>query len=152
MGKMGYGGITEDQGSQVSVGAHRVSWKLHKGDIPDGLYVLHQCDVPSCVNPEHLFLGTAKDNAQDAVEKNRVNRKSWFIGPPCPNRVRKKVLRSKTLKGRPVQVGASNWNAKLTQDAVNDIRTRRMTKAAFSRLYGVSFKAIKNVWDGRSWK
>lgn len=151
MGKMGYGAITEGQGSQVSVGAHRVSWKLHKGEIPIGLYVLHRCDVPACVNPNHLFLGTAKDNAQDAVAKNRVSRKSWFIGPPCPKPLRKRMRYAKKI-GRPVQAGGKNWNAKLTQEKVDDIRSKRMTKAAFARLYGVSFKAVKNVWDGKSWR
>ena len=51
--------------------AHRASWLLHVGDIPDGLQVLHRCDVRLCVNPEHLFLGTAKDNTQDMIAKNR---------------------------------------------------------------------------------
>jgi len=60
--------------------AHRFSYMLYKGEIPDGMMVLHKCDIPNCINPEHLFLGTAKDNAQDAAKKGRIgNRKGYKI-------------------------------------------------------------------------
>lgn len=68
----GYGQLGNGFG-KAPLHAHRVSWEFHKGEIPKGLCVCHCCDNPSCVNPEHLFLGTAKDNAQDKIAKGRAN-------------------------------------------------------------------------------
>lgn len=51
--------------------AHRVAWELEKGQIPNGLQVLHHCDTPRCINTLHMFLGTNKDNVNDKVKKGR---------------------------------------------------------------------------------
>lgn len=110
--------------------AHRYSWLLHRGDIPDGWCVCHKCDTPWCVNPDHLFLGTVDDNNQDMFRKGRA--------APVPR------LR-----------GASNPKARLTDASVKDIRelyaTGTWTQMDLAAKYGVSTTAVFNVIAGRTW-
>lgn len=58
-------------GGNKAEGAHRLSWRLHRGEIPAGMLVCHKCDTPLCVNPDHLFIGTDADNARDRDSKGR---------------------------------------------------------------------------------
>lgn len=102
--------------------AHRVSWQLHYGNIPDGLFVLHHCDNPSCINPTHLFLGTAKDNMRDMVNKDRSAKKS------------------RAYKSR---------NTKLSQSDVQDIRllydTGDFSQAEIAESYGISQRYVSYI-------
>lgn len=66
--KLPYGGFTFRSKNKI---AHRASWEIYRGEIPSDLLVLHRCDVPGCVNPDHLFLGTHLDNQRDKVTKGR---------------------------------------------------------------------------------
>lgn len=69
----GYGllWIRQPDGGRLPRLAHRISWEIYRGKIPAGLFVLHKCDTPLCVNPEHLFLGTQSDNMNDMYYKGR---------------------------------------------------------------------------------
>lgn len=68
----GYGRTSDGAGRVVL--AHRAAWALVNGPVPPGLRVLHKCDNPPCVNPEHLFLGTSKENTADMIAKGRLRR------------------------------------------------------------------------------
>lgn len=69
----GYGRIQKCGPERKSVGAHRFSYELHKGPIPEGMVVMHTCDNPPCCNPAHLVIGTQKENTHDMMRKGRGN-------------------------------------------------------------------------------
>ena len=75
-GKMGYGRLMYQGRTRA---AHRVAYQIFRGPITDGLLVCHRCDVPLCVNPDHLFLGTYTDNSDDMIRKGRARH-----NPPRP--------------------------------------------------------------------
>src|SRR5262245_20642397 len=89
----GYGQLSSPSGrGHAPLRAPRVSWEIHYGPIPEGLWVLHRCDVRGCVRPDHLWLGTRQDNIADMVAKGRSargERSAWRQHPerfPYPSR------------------------------------------------------------------
>ena len=118
----GYGTFHADGRTR---GAHRVSYELFKGPIPEGLHVLHLCDVPGCVNPDHLFTGTNRDNVRDMIAKGRV------------------------------RGGVRHPRAKATEDDVRAIRSDRRVGSTWSELserYGLSIRAIRNLVNRITWR
>jgi hypothetical protein len=123
--KKGYGQLSGPHRGHKPFQTHRLSWEMHKGPIPAGLMVCHKCDNPACVRPSHLFIGTAKQNTQDMVNKGRVRR------------------------------GERHAQAKLTDASVIEMRRMAAAGASRKELaeaFGVSEWNVKHVLVGDTWK
>ena len=120
----GYGTATV---KRKSFKAHRLSWEVHIGPIPNGLWVLHKCDVPLCVNPNHLFLGTRQDNIADMMRKRRQQRKA----------------------------GVDSTNAKLNPRIVSIMRKLHndgVTYRAIAKMFEVNNTTVYHAVVGHTWK
>lgn len=115
--------------------AHRASWMIAYGAIPEGKYICHHCDNPPCVNPDHLFVGSPRDNTADMHAKGRSRNPS----------------------------GSSHWNAKLATRDVSEIRRRYVPRtlsgsgtgassAELAAEFGVSPEQIVKIANGKKWK
>lgn len=104
---------------------HRVTWEEVNGPIPEGAYVLHSCDTPACVNPDHLFLGNQYANMKDAAKKGRMRR------------------------------GEEHHNAKLTEEKVRKLRDMRkntgMSYRKLGNFFNVSSNVARDACVGESW-
>ena len=113
----------------VTVQAHRLSWQFIKGEIPAGMNVNHHCDNPSCVNPDHLYIGSQKQNIHDMIRRGR--------------------------RYQPNVSGERNGRSKLTQRDADDIRDwfeqGNVSKAFLGRVYGVTPQQILSIIRGESW-
>ena len=127
----GYGHMmtgSRKDGSRKTRSAHRVSYEEFKGEIPSGIWVLHKCDNPCCINPDHLYLGDRAQNVNDMIGRGRLNHN---LGESCPNSV-------------------------LSESDVLEIRDERMrNKTPYRKLaskYGLkSHKTISQICSGELW-
>ena len=135
--------------------AHRVAWELICGPIPDGLCVCHHCDTPKCVRPDHLFLGTHKQNSEDMVAKGRS-----ASGDRSSARLYPESLRcgddhwSHRMPER-VRRGSRHNRAKLTESDIRRIREvgkQGQTLAEIASKYGVHLSSIHLILAGKTWK
>ena len=108
--------------NQKKMAAHRVSWRLFRGDIPPGQLVLHNCHVRDCVNPDHLYLGTQRQNVQDQIDVGT------FVK------------------------GEKNGCALLTDEIVREIRASEKSTRDLATQFNVSWYTIWDVKRNRSWK
>jgi hypothetical protein len=99
-------------------------WQECFGEIPKGVCICHSCDTPTCINPEHLFLGTQLDNIKDMLDKNR-------------NRGAK---------------GERNGHAKLNKEQIIEIRNSTLSSQELQKVYNVGESTIFDVKHRRTWK
>lgn len=130
----GYGHFCDADGENR--GAHCVSWEIYRGQIPDGLHVLHTRDVRCCVNPSHLFVGTPFDNMQDAARKGRTCSGDEFWSRKSPE----KVCR-----------GEKNTQHKLSEVQVSEIIVSPLGCRKLADRYGVSRQQIRRIVLNKAW-
>jgi len=116
-----YGLIKRKDGAQLH--ANRVSWEYYRGPIPKGMFVLHDCDNPKCVNPHHLFLGTHQENMDDMVGKGRL----------------------------PKHHGEANGASKLTESDVLEIRADKRSQNKIAREYGICQTLVSMIKLRKRW-
>ena len=119
-----------ENGKPFNTGAHRIAWSLFRGKIEPGKIICHHCDVPDCVNPAHLFMGTYKDNVDDMDNKGRR------VSCRCP--------------------GEKNGGCKTNQEIVlkikDDYKSGKYSQEQIGSFYGLKQSQISRIIRGKSWK
>lgn len=123
-------------------GAHRIAYELRHGPIEVGLFICHRCDVPECVNPDHLFAALHSDNMADAVEKGRHARR---------RRVAVTARRGGGRRRPPVIRGTDHVGARLDEAKVREIRASTAAASVFAIKYGVAKATINKIRRRVAW-
>lgn len=124
----GYGDVLLiENGKRQHVRAHRIAWALYKGTVPPGKMVCHKCDIRCCVNPDHLFLGTASDNVRDMVAKGRSSQQIRNFGTKSPH-------------------------AKITAAAALAIFQSTESEIALAARYGICHSTVRRIRQKKKWK
>ena len=129
----GYGIVKNNNKVMV---AHRASYELYCEPIPDGMIICHKCDNRSCVNPDHLFVGSYKDNTHDMISKGRR-----YTGD-----------RSVIMRGNTNSQGSKNASAKLTEKQVIAIYRDTRTAKEIAADYSINANGVYRIKNGTRWK
>lgn len=143
----GYGEICTGNGKMQRV--HRLTYTIYKGEIPKGMQVNHSCDNRKCCNPDHLWIGTQKENIQDASSKGRMFRP---FGRKHSEETRMKISRNNT--GKIDKKGEKHHLAKLTEKDVLQIREdlkNNIKQSEIAEKYGVLQSTISHIKRRKIW-
>jgi hypothetical protein len=120
--------------------AHRASWTIANGPVLNGLWVLHKCDNPPCVRPDHLFLGTPQDNVRDCQEKGRTVLKKGQA-PPW-----------KTGAARGSNAPHANFTEQVVEEIIQRYRAGGVSQRELAREFGVHQTTMHRLLSGKNWK
>lgn len=146
---------------QASIGggksgrAHRLAWELAHGSIPVGMWVLHKCDNPPCVNVAHLFLGTSQDNVDDRVAKGRTARGNRHGTHVKPESVARGPRSEEYLRSGKIPRGSRNGAAKLNELKVVYIRAlvaQGQPQQEVAAYFDVSPSAVHLIMKRKTWQ
>lgn len=147
----GYGRIVE---KGRTIRAHRLSYEIHHGTSLGSLFACHRCDFPPCVNPDHIFPGTAKDNAVDRNMKGRTATGDRNGSKTHPEAMPRGDSHYRKLRPYKTIEGEKNGRAKLTLEQVIQIRLRFDSgekRSELAKEFGVSWTAINKACNGDNW-
>ncbi len=137
------------------ISAHRFSALIAFGSLPEGMMVCHKCDVRHCVNPEHLFFGTAKQNMQDAANKGRLSSGDGHYSRARPELLARGQKSGSKLHPESRPRGARHYATKLADSDVVEIISRNAageSQTKLAKAYGISLASANRIILRKTWK